>query len=339
MVSATSDIFVLPKLFTRCVFPLRTNPGCADAARASEQWLVHGAKFSDSKREEFFGLKAGELAASCFPHAHPYRLRVCCDVINYLFNLVHWTREFRSADLYPVADCVLDAMVDPEGYKTDKVAGIMAKDFFGAFRKTSGWRCTRRFFEAMETYFDVQCLEADARNVPDLDSYIPFRRDASGCKLGFVLIEYANGLNLPDVVFEDPIVRTLQEIANDIVSWSNDIVSYDMERARGETRNMVVILMELRGMDIQEAVDHVAEQCETLVERFKENKGLLPSFGEELDPLVTTYIEGLQHWIAGFLNWSFETERYFGKEAPDVQIHRAVRLSRRTTRSRSRRRA
>ena len=231
--------------------------------------------------------------------------------------------------------------------------------FFGAFRDTSGWRCARRFFEAMETYFDAQCLEVDARDVPDLDSYIPFRRDASGCKLGFVLIEYANGLNLPDVVFEDPIVRTLQEIANDIVSWSNvglspvvlfpfpflivwspqDIVSYDIEQARGETRNMVVILMELRGMEIQEAVDHVAEQCETLVERFQENKGLLPSFGEDLDPLVTTYIEGLQHWIAGFLNWCFETERYFGKEAPDVQIHRVVKLSRRTTRSRSRRRA
>ena len=129
MVSTTSDILVLPKLFTRCVFPRRTNPGCADAARASEQWLLHGARFSDSKREEFFGLKAGELAASCFPRAHPYRLRVCCDAVNYLFNLAHWTREFRSADLFPVADCVLDAMVDPQGFKTNKVAGIMAKEY------------------------------------------------------------------------------------------------------------------------------------------------------------------------------------------------------------------
>lgn len=116
-------------------------------------------------------------------------------------------------------------------------------------------------------------------------------------------------------------------------------MSYDMEQARGETRNMVVILMELRQMGVQEAVDHVAEQCEALVKRFEENKGLLPSFGEELDPLVAIYVEGLQHWIAGFLNWCFETERYFGKEAPDVQIHGVVRLSRRSARSRSRRRA
>jgi hypothetical protein len=131
MVSAGSDSFVLPKLFTRCVYPLRTNPGCADAARASEQWLLGGAKFSDSRREEFFGLKAGELAASCFPHAHPYRLRVCCDVINYLFNLVHWISEFGSLDLLTFADCVLDAIVDPYGYKTNKIAGIMAKECVG----------------------------------------------------------------------------------------------------------------------------------------------------------------------------------------------------------------
>ena len=92
-------------------------------------------------------------------------------------------------------------------------------------------------------------------------------------------------------------------------------------------------------MGVQAAVNHVAEQCEALVRRFQQNKELLPSFGKDLDPLVAIYIQGLQHWIAGFLNWCFETERYFGKEAPDVQIHRVVRLSRSSVWSRSRRRA
>ena len=73
----------------------------------------------------------------------------------------------------------------------------------------------------MEMYFDAQCLEVDSKEVPDLESYIRFRRNASGCKPCFALIEYANGLNLPDKVFQDPTVRRLQQIANDIVSWSN----------------------------------------------------------------------------------------------------------------------
>ena len=73
----------------------------------------------------------------------------------------------------------------------------------------------------METYFDAHCLEADSKEVPELEPYIRFRRNASGCKPCFALIEYANGLNLPDEVLQDPIVCKLQEIANDIISWSN----------------------------------------------------------------------------------------------------------------------
>ena len=73
----------------------------------------------------------------------------------------------------------------------------------------------------MEAYFDAQCQQVDSKKVPDLDTYIGFRRDTSGCKPCFALIEYANGLNLPDEVFEDPTVRMLQETVNDIVSWSN----------------------------------------------------------------------------------------------------------------------
>lgn len=73
----------------------------------------------------------------------------------------------------------------------------------------------------MEAYFDAQCQEVDSKEVPDLDSYIGFRRDTSGCKPFFALIEYANGLDLPDEVFEDPTVCMLQETVNDIVSWSN----------------------------------------------------------------------------------------------------------------------
>ena len=102
---------------------------------------------------------------------------------------------------------------------------------------------------------------------------------------------------------------------------------------------MVVILVELHGMEVQEAMDHVGGRCEALVRRFEASKKLVPSFGEDLDPLVAIYIEGLQHWIAGFLSWCFETERYFGKEASDVQIHRIVRLSQQSSWSRSRRRA
>ena len=57
--------------------------------------------------------------------------------------------------------------------------------------------------------------------VPDLETYIDMRRDTSGCKPVFDLIEYSLDLELPDVVAEDPVIVALNQGANDLVTWSN----------------------------------------------------------------------------------------------------------------------
>jgi hypothetical protein len=57
--------------------------------------------------------------------------------------------------------------------------------------------------------------------VPDLETYIDMRRDTSGCKPVFDLIEYSLDLELPDLVAEDPVIVALNQGANDLVTWSN----------------------------------------------------------------------------------------------------------------------
>lgn len=131
MSTSRLDRFILPDLFSYCTYPLRVNVACKDAARASEQWMlgtIGRAKFDYSQRDTFFGLMAGELAGSAFPDAHPFRLRVSCDIVNYLFNLSHWSHEFDPSDITALPDCVLNAFDDPYGFETDKIAGILAKE-------------------------------------------------------------------------------------------------------------------------------------------------------------------------------------------------------------------
>ena len=67
----------------------------------------------------------------------------------------------------------------------------------------------------------IQARDRAAGTIPDLEDYIAVRRDTSGCKPCWALIEYANGLDLPDEVMEDPIIQSLSEATNDLVSWSN----------------------------------------------------------------------------------------------------------------------
>ena len=119
----------------------------------------------------------------------------------------------------------------------------------------------QRFQETMDFFFQAVTRQAHDREigvVPDLDSYIWLRRDTSGCKPCWALIEYAYNLRIPDEVMEHPIIVSLGEATNDLVTWSNvrplslssyaltkhayawlqDIFSYNVEQSKGTSRSM-----------------------------------------------------------------------------------------------------
>jgi hypothetical protein len=89
---------------------------------------------------------------------------------------------------------------------------------------------------------------------------------------------------------------------------------------------MIVVLMREQGLDLQGAVDYVGALCKGTIQRFEDNRAMLPSWGDELDKQVAIYVEGLQNWIVGSLHWSFDSERYFGKEGLQVKQNRVVKL-------------
>ena len=99
----------------------------------------------------------------------------------------------------------------------------------------------QRFLETFGFFFESVTQQAADRAsgcIPDLESYIALRRDTSGCKPCWALIECnvtrirqigkplippidANNLNMPDEVMDHPIILSLGEAANDVVTWSN----------------------------------------------------------------------------------------------------------------------
>jgi hypothetical protein len=76
----------------------------------------------------------------------------------------------------------------------------------------------------MDLFFIAVAKQADDRAkgyIPDLESYIAVRRDTSGCKPCFALIEYAAQIDLPDEVMSHPVIMAMEEATNDLVTWSN----------------------------------------------------------------------------------------------------------------------
>ena len=81
-----------------------------------------------------------------------------------------------------------------------------------------------RFKESLQKFFEAvnrQARDREAGILPDLESYVDIRRDTSGCKPVFDLIEYAADIELPEYVVSHPIIKALNQGTNDLVTWSN----------------------------------------------------------------------------------------------------------------------
>jgi alpha-muurolene/germacrene-A/gamma-muurolene/(+)-delta-cadinol synthase len=73
------------------------------------------------------------------------------------------------------------------------------------------------FFKAVES----EARSRETGFIFDINSYVVHRRDNSGCRPGFDLLEYTLGIDLPDFVIKNDVFRGLSQCANDFVALSN----------------------------------------------------------------------------------------------------------------------
>lgn len=109
---------------------------------------------------------------------------------------------------------------------------------------------------------------------------------------------------------------------------AQDMLSYNVEQARGhDDHNIVGVVIHQHKTDIQGAMKWVDEYHKELEAKFMnlyENK--IPKFGEPVDAQLARYLDGIGSWVRANYQWSFETERYFGKNGPEVEETRWVTL-------------
>lgn len=86
-----------------------------------------------------------------------------------------------------------------------------------------------------------------------------------------------------------------------------------MEQAKGLSGNNVLsVLMAAQNIDLQAASDHVGDVYAGLMNEYTEAKAELvsKSFGsEELDAAVRKYVDEMENWPIGNLEWSFASMR------------------------------
>jgi Terpene synthase family 2, C-terminal metal binding len=124
------------------------------------------------------------------------------------------------------------------------------------------------------------------------------------------LIELAERITLPEPVRASDSLDEMRRVANNVICWSNDIVSLDKEIARGEVNNLVIVLQQEQNLTLQESVDRVGDMVEDQIHLFEDAERQLPGLDSDLDNDVQKYVAGLRAWMRANLDWSAETARF-----------------------------
>ncbi|TFK27160.1 terpenoid synthase [Coprinopsis marcescibilis] len=323
---STVSQFTLPDLLSACPLQDATNPWYKEAAAESRAWINSYDIFTDRKRA-FFIQGSNELLCSHVYHYAGYeQFRTCCDFVNLLFVIDEISDDQNGRDAYATGRIFVEVMNDPR-WDDGSILAKITREFRERFIRLAGPNTVRRFTALCTSYTDCVAKEAELREhdeVLGLEEFMELRRQNSAVLLCYSLVEYILGIDLPDSVFDDPAFSKAYWAAADLVCWSNDVYSYDMEQAKGcAGNNVVTVLMEENSMSLQEASDRVGDQFKSLMREYLESKSQL---SPDLPPEAFRYIEALGSWVIGNLAWSFETQRYFGANHERVKETGVVHL-------------
>ncbi|KAI0635720.1 terpenoid synthase [Trametes polyzona] len=329
--AAKQQQFILPDLLSLCPFEDATNPHYVQCAEESSAWVKSYNIFSERKLAFLMQGSSELLVSHAYPYAPYEQFRACCDFVNLLFVVDEVSDDQTGKDARRTGEVFLNTMRYPD-WDDGSALAKMTREFKQRLLAHTGPNAYRRFLMHCDDYVNAVAREAEYRErgeVLDMAAFETLRRENSAIRVCFGLFEFALGIDLPDAVFRDEHFMTLYWAAADMVCWSNDVYSYNMEQAKGHTgNNIVTVLMRAKNIGLQDAADFVGEHFAVLMSRFVAAKKALPSFGAPgLDDAVAKYVAALEHWVVGNLEWSFESQRYFGAAHTRVRDTRVVVLS------------
>ncbi|KAJ7753405.1 isoprenoid synthase domain-containing protein [Mycena maculata] len=295
--------FRLPKLDdTFAVFPDNgLNPDFSKIRVESREWInQYNDIVCGPKMRALMGNCNFELVNSYFyPYADGARLRATMYLTSILWLYDEFTDTVAGAEATYVEILVARALREPDFHDDTWISRMMKS---GDFREKN--------------------------EVLDISSYVAFRRETSAVRTCFDLVEYFAGLDLPQHVHEDPVYISGYNSAIDLVFWTNDLFSYNMEQAKGHGgANVVTVIMKSKGVDLQTAIDFLSGYCEALTSQLQESRRILAARD---DPVYSKdavrIIDAFGDWVRGNDQWSFATERYFGQENHIIKKTRIVKL-------------
>lgn len=159
-------------------------------------------------------------------------------------------------------------------------------------------------------YFAALQWEAHNRaaaTTPSVSRYLEMRPVTVGLRIDD-LFSRADKVAMPERSDGQPLLE-LTRLANELVCWSNDLVSLDKELQQGDVHNLVQVLQHEYGLSLQEAVEQAKQQHdETLHDYLDAEQSVRQKFKDWRD--LELYLELLRARIRGIHDWAIVSGRY-----------------------------
>ncbi|KAG1869402.1 terpenoid synthase [Suillus subalutaceus] len=249
-------------------------------------------------------LSLGLLGCLAYPIASEEHVRSACDYMNLAIVIDEYSDVSEEGDVRKQKDVIMDALRHPHKPrpKGEWVGGEIARQFWERIiRDGANSQSQKRFIAIFDEYLEgvvQQAIDRSGHHIRDIQSYFDLRH------------EVISHSTIEDVV----------AVSLDMMTLSNDILSYDLEQARGDDdHNIVKIVMHEFDTDVNGAMLWVADHHTKLEKKYFKAVAAIPKWGEPIDSQVREYCDGLGNWVRAGCDWSFESERYFGTNGMEVQ--------------------
>ncbi|KAL0948253.1 hypothetical protein HGRIS_010850 [Hohenbuehelia grisea] len=256
-------------------FELHINPHCRVVSDAVEAWWIdprNATMFAPNNGEDLRNMKAGLLAALVLPASDSPQLTL---VAHFLTALLYFQQ--RMATATSLVDCGWEHLSESNGLSfldSNKVFHL----FIPHLNRLSShapddWR-TR--FNASITAFQfatpsLVSASGEPTACRDIDTYIRQKMSASGTRMLIDLMELVKELRLPSSYFEqsDAMLTSLVETTVCILTWSLDIVSYNIHQSYGSKTNAINVIVKTMQLTTQGALKFAHAQLKQQFEQFK----------------------------------------------------------------------
>ncbi|KPA97847.1 MULTISPECIES: terpene synthase family protein [Pseudomonas] len=309
--SLTTEFFLpqLPRLL-----PYAYHPNATRIEFASNGWvrrMLGDCFISESELLRFLRERNGLYGSLTVPRASEQRTQDVADWYQYVTLIDTVMAQINNPhELFStiVNGFNADEIDDPRSYI--KAANELWRRISPGLSKAQ----LARFLASLEVFLkgctsEMDVQQGQSMDVFDYEACMALRRDSFGCDFIELLAEYGAEVDMSDCLEQMVEVhlhcRRQMILVNDLLSWRK-------ERLHDEKINLVRILIELEGYDLQGAVNRLVALVEYherayIAARDELLSGLL---GKRDD--VRKYLLFLDHLMGGTQEFEYLTPRYFG---------------------------